>query len=923
MGSPTLQVLSKACELDPDGGGELLRLTLFEALADLTERYGPRMDADFAKGQDAVKAELVRAYVSKRLAGDPVEEIVTIAKAYNPQEYRDRYGEWAKQSGADKIMAITAAAKPMLQPGGDVDHALNSKQRGGTDGRGYAQMKLAGKGLLAAGAVTTQPHIAALGATAALVGELGPEAENVLGPAMKRTAYRYRGTERRPSPTLQRETYLLAQVAPAIASEDFKVSDLEAAAKRPTRNNAPGERAQSSAAAAAIAQYYAGDAGRGMNAEQVRMAMTGDYNAEKLQHQIPSLQHARISLAAGKMPPSIGVMIDRDGDVVSEAQGFNGDHYLPFDLANLKRLQGGSYVRTRTTGGPTDEDIYTGLMTGARQLQVVSHSGVFTVEFDPNTRGSRRYSDKARQMVGRYAAIVNTIGSKDQMQRDFSPTERAKMKAEAETYGNGNYTLAADKYAELERNARARIKFEDTNAEAVDAAHGESRSITQRTIAAGGATSAQSEGRDARELTAEHQASAAKVYRLDGEGYEAAMTTLKNEFPFYIRSTRFQSWPDFYQDRNIRYPKAPLKGRQSADLGYTAHRGLTPLKAGGQRADEPVAPAAAGAATATSTTAAVASSPAAINTAGLQAELAKSLAASFPVSELDTLSQLPPLDATDATAHNGTTPGTYLRHVATKTPEQAAAWLMSPAVTAEQITKLQHGLVDARDNALEVEGGEARVARNLPPGQIDSTVALLGKVALAKDPYAAPTESPVTAAGTKPQLFPDIATLGFGDVAHYEAYLRQNPDVAGEYSAIAGQDDAQIAELVGKRASEYNTLNARGQELALDPTLAENPSGGLEVSANPEAAKVYSEGANNQRYRELENLQKAWSVKRGIQVTRINRGQDADATPKALVGKRLTSSRQVIVHPAGSPVAVAVSKRLARRSPRRGQLMRK
>jgi hypothetical protein len=40
------------------------------------------------------------------------------------------------------------------------------------------------------------------------------------------------------------------------------------------------------------------------------------------------------------------VIIDADGDVVSQAVGFSDDHYLPFDLANLTRLRGGQYVRT-------------------------------------------------------------------------------------------------------------------------------------------------------------------------------------------------------------------------------------------------------------------------------------------------------------------------------------------------------------------------------------------------------------------------------------------------------------------------------------------------------------------------------------------------------------------------------------------------
>ena len=68
-------------------------------------------------------------------------------------------------------------------------------------------------------------------------------------------------------------------------------------------------------------------------------------------------------------------------------------------------------MRTRAAGGPSTEDIYTGLMSGVRQIQVASNSGVFTVEFDPDFRGSRRYNDKAKRMVERYGSILESVGS--------------------------------------------------------------------------------------------------------------------------------------------------------------------------------------------------------------------------------------------------------------------------------------------------------------------------------------------------------------------------------------------------------------------------------------------------------------------------------------------------------------------------------
>ena len=60
-------------------------------------------------------------------------------------------------------------------------------------------------------------HLA--GAMASIVGRLGPEAEAVLGPGMRRTAYRYRGTERRPDANMRAATGRANNLAASLEQE--------------------------------------------------------------------------------------------------------------------------------------------------------------------------------------------------------------------------------------------------------------------------------------------------------------------------------------------------------------------------------------------------------------------------------------------------------------------------------------------------------------------------------------------------------------------------------------------------------------------------------------------------------------------------------------------------------------------------------
>ena len=127
-------------------------------------------------------------------------------------------------------------------------------------------------------------------------------------------------------------------------------------------------------------------------------------------------------------------------------------------------------MRTRAAGGPTTEDIYTGLLTGARQVQVVSNSGVFTVEFDPDLRGGRRYTDKAARMVAalRRAARGDRGRQALRERRRHGSTQRARTKA----YDSVGWDpqQGAKRYDDLLKKERLQATVNDEDEDAVYAA---------------------------------------------------------------------------------------------------------------------------------------------------------------------------------------------------------------------------------------------------------------------------------------------------------------------------------------------------------------------------------------------------------------------------------------------------------------------
>lgn len=182
------------------------------------------------------------------------------------------------------------------------------------------------------------------------VGRHGAEAEKVLGPHARKSAYKYRGVERVPR-------------------------DLP---RKP----------------------------EGMSEQAYRDAMVA-----RISRNIPTRAVHDLNLASGYTAPSHGYLLDAKGNVAVEAHGYGDDHYLPFRLSGLTRLRNGSYIRTRGTGGPTTEDVYAASISGAREFTVTSRQGTYTLAFDPSFMHHKRFGDIALGMSKRYGKILDAVAS--------------------------------------------------------------------------------------------------------------------------------------------------------------------------------------------------------------------------------------------------------------------------------------------------------------------------------------------------------------------------------------------------------------------------------------------------------------------------------------------------------------------------------
>ena len=444
------------------------------------------------------------------------------------------------------------------------------------EGDYYTRMRMAGAGLKALSTPGSAPHT--MGILANTVGSMGPEAEKVIGPHIRRTAYRYRGTEKRPD----RELLRASKEAQALVSSSHGPNG-EAFMRQLAADQAvsrPGQTARSPRGREIPMYYITGQGGR-LSPAQKEMRTQADVVTNYLAERIPDLKAARLSIEAGRVPPSTGVIIDADGDITSESMGFASDYYLPFDLSNLKRLNGGQYIRTRVVGGPTSEDIYTGLMAGARQIQIVSHSGVFTVDFDPDLRGGRRYTDKARQMVQRYQLLIDKVQSEEVEHRPIDPERMAELKQKASEYAGNDQEAYRSRLRELQTQERNMASREAPDIEEFREAA--SNKLMSEFSAKNSPLPPQSQFRRMVEEQAEADyydalSTRPSNYVLNGEGYDAALKSLQNEFPYFIRDVKYERWRDWRTERGLTRSEHAPNSVNAKDAGHVKLGQLVPDK---------------------------------------------------------------------------------------------------------------------------------------------------------------------------------------------------------------------------------------------------------------------------------------------------------------------------------------------------------
>lgn len=388
------------------------------------------------------------------------------------------------------------------------------------------------------------PKLQAAAKFGGLVGQHGSQAENVFGPPVRRMAYRYRGTERKPDRAL---------------AQDYGDAVLRAKQQGAAPNRQLGEdvgdyqRRVSQTHAQRTPTWQERQAGR----EVVINWLSDPQRA-------PSKHLSSLQLAAGHTPPSEGVLLNADGQIVTTAVGAADDWYLPFNLRHLQSLKGGEYIRSRSTGGLTTEDVYTGLMTGARRVTVVSRSGVYSIELDPELRGGRRNNDKALRMSKRYGELLDAVQSGTVERQSLSPEAMVEVRSKVNAMYPPNSGITP---SQREQAVDLLIRERKEHPETIDA---DILALDERRI--------NMEHDQGRELTADEKADFEKekfgllsqkeyFHKLNGLGYQAAQDALKEQFPYYIASTHAQ----FKVGRS-----APLGSR---DRGYVEPGALRPTAA--------------------------------------------------------------------------------------------------------------------------------------------------------------------------------------------------------------------------------------------------------------------------------------------------------------------------------------------------------
>lgn len=506
-------------------------------------------------------------------AGDVIDDIELEAKPNASEETKNRiaaYNTLGNVGGS--ALAQIGAISPQSQKALFDSLNRNKSQRNSRLSNFFNRMTAGSE------VMNQVPGMEKYGQYARFVGTMGPQAEEALGPYVQQAAYRYRGTEKEPDLELIRQfNGRTMRAVDAAAETRTKTSDISDQLMADSL-----DRANQGDITLQAASYEINNLSRrrggAFTPDELKLNVRADVAAHHLLSTLPDDPFvARVSEESGHILPSQGVIIDADGDVVSQSVGFSDDHYLPFDLKNLKALRGGQYVRTRQQGGLTGEDIYASIRTGARMATVVSSSGVYSIEFDPNFRGARANSDKARAMYDRYLKILDSMEKSKLYIKDIDGTEKAKLRAQAQAMGDTDGTIYR-RFLDERREAGKNLD-EGTLAILQEEAQ-------QQADSEGFKTKGDRYNRRVEEifdeLTEEKMKERVSQLSLNAKGYEVALKTLQQQFPYFIRNVSYQPLTSkqqgegFLQNLNQSGKLGARQSLSAKDRGYVNPGGLRP-----------------------------------------------------------------------------------------------------------------------------------------------------------------------------------------------------------------------------------------------------------------------------------------------------------------------------------------------------------
>ena len=234
---------------------------------------------------------------------------------------------------------------------------------------------------------------------AQFVGDYGPMADRVMGPGVRRAFYRFSGKEKRPEQAMVNtmRADVRGAASPQEARDAIFVPRMETKVTSEGYEDVP------------------------VPSKTMRF----------WQKKLPDVELLNLHTSSGATPPSEGVILDKNGKAVAMSVGSHDDHYLPFNLKRMNRAKGGEYIRTRSLGGLTSEDIDGGIIGGTKGVTVVSHSGIFTMQFSPSGKGSLSKARRVK-MRKRYEQLVDSLASKKVNVGQVPKDRRNEIQAQVE-----------------------------------------------------------------------------------------------------------------------------------------------------------------------------------------------------------------------------------------------------------------------------------------------------------------------------------------------------------------------------------------------------------------------------------------------------------------------------------------------------------